>query len=145
MKQALQRKYRFEIISPLHEELPSIIEASIGDARPEKIEAVINLYHRDERSLIGCFSMEHLVGVIGVEFHRDVITIHHISVRSDLRQQGIGRELITKVAQQYGNPAPIYAETDDDEVGFYKALGFVCTPFNGPFGRRFCCKKGIGL
>jgi ribosomal protein S18 acetylase RimI-like enzyme len=133
-------KYHFEIISSHHHELPSIIEASIGKASKQKIETVLDSYHLDKRILIGCFLNERLVGVIGIESHRDTLKILHLSVRANLRNQGIGRELIIEAAKQL-RPTLIYAETDGDSIGFYQKLGFICAAFNRPFGSRFACKK----
>lgn len=69
----------------------------------------------------------------------DVATIEHLATVSARRGHGYGRLLVTALADQLA-PLPLLAETDDDAVGFYRALGFDVVEVDSPWStRRYRC------
>ena len=55
----------------------------------------------------------------------DGVVLEYIAVAPELRGGGVGRVLVDALA---GGAEPVIAETDDDAVGFYRALGFDIGP-----------------
>ena len=51
----------------------------------------------------------------------DGVVLEYIAVAPELRGGGVGRVLVDALA---GGAEPVVAETDDDAVGFYRALDF---------------------
>ena len=51
----------------------------------------------------------------------DGVVLEYIAVAPELRGGGVGRVLVDALA---GGAEPVIAETDDDAVGFYRALDF---------------------
>ncbi len=67
------------------------------------------------------------IGVIGVRMqggapHEGEIV--HIAVRRDCRGKGYGRLILQGLAELESSVETWTAETDDDALGFYQALGF---------------------
>ena len=72
----------------------------------------------------------------------DGVVLEYIAVAPELRGDGIGRALVDALA---GGAEPVVAETDDDAVGFYRALDFDIGPAPSdprwPGRRRYRCVR----
>lgn len=70
------------------------------------------------------------------------VVIEYIAVDEARRGAGLGTELLTAVADLHAR-RPLVAQTDDDAIGFYRALGFrnVLAPTDPrwPERRRYDC------
>ena len=70
------------------------------------------------------------------------VVLEYIAVAPDLRGDGIGRALVDALA---GVSGQVVAETDDDAVGFYRALDFDIGPAPSdprwPGRRRYRCVR----
>lgn len=128
----------FKDINSAYPLLGSVISISIGSPTPEKIAQVLQSYQQQNQFLIGAFSAENLVAVIGFELHDMQVTIRHISVVDKFRNQGIGKSLIHNLINAY-KPSIVSLETDEESVNFYKKLGFICEPFASKYGIRYHC------
>ncbi|MCX7123063.1 MAG: GNAT family N-acetyltransferase [Gammaproteobacteria bacterium] len=126
----------FQEIEPTHTALAEVIQASIGNPTPAKIQSILRQYANHDQHLIGCFSGTLLIGVIGIHLTGANAIIEHISVLKDFQARGVGKKLIQYVINHF-NINTIKAETDDDAVGFYQAQGFDCVAFEGKYGRRY--------
>lgn len=92
---------------------------------PQKLRERATQYMQDDRiSIFGCKDDDMIVGVIALRWDSDhVYELVGIAVAPAFRNRNIGRTLITDAT----NVLPIetlYAETDDESVGFYRNCGF---------------------
>lgn len=134
----IQKNIIFKSITPEHSLLASVIRASVGYPTPEKIAQVLESYQQPNQFLIGAFSSENLIAVIGFELNCMQATIKHINVVNEFRNQGIGKSLIHTLVKDY-TPSTILLEADSESVDFYKKLGFICRPFTNKYGTRYSC------
>jgi len=80
--------------------------------------------------IFACFSHGKIVGVMVVSFIRhNKIEILGIAVDLSARGKGIGSYMINQVVNSY-DLLSVYAETDNDAVGFYRNYGFSITEFS---------------
>jgi GNAT superfamily N-acetyltransferase len=129
-------KYSLQKIATTHPDLPAVIATSIGLPTDEKTQQVLDAYRAENHSLMGCFVEGNLIGVIGVEQSETQVKIEHLSVVAKFQSRGVGKMLVESLM---AIAKVIFAETDDESVGFYRALGFDCQPFYGPYGKRYKC------
>ena len=79
--------------------------------------------------IFACFNQSEIVGVIVVSFlEQRNIEIIGIAVKLSARGKGVGSYMINQIVTNYGL-ASVYAETDNDAVGFYRNNGFSITEF----------------
>ena len=77
-----------------------------------------------------CFNQDTMEGVIAVSFlEQHKIEVIGIAVDLSARGKGIGSYMINQVIKDYGLLS-VYAETDNDAVGFYQKNGFSITEFS---------------
>lgn len=71
-----------------------------------------------------------------------ITVLEAVAVSPAARGQGLGRQLVEYLAGLHETPRPIRLETDDDAVGFYRALGFKvqALPERWPGVRRYACE-----
>ncbi|HXF90770.1 MAG TPA: GNAT family N-acetyltransferase [Candidatus Nitrosotenuis sp.] len=131
-------KQIYDLITPDHPELLTVIAPSIGNPTQEKIQRILKEYKISSWQLMGCSINEQLVAVIGLDLSPPNAIIKHISVLPEYRGLGIGKQLI-HYALDYFCLSTLSAETDEDAVNFYQTLGFSCQPFNGKYGKRYKC------
>ena len=80
--------------------------------------------------IFACFNRGEIVGVIVISFlERNKIEIIGIAVVLSVRSKGIGSYMINQTVTDYGLIS-VYAETDNDAVGFYQKNGFSVTEFS---------------
>lgn len=82
-----------------------------------------------ELRVVGAFQFDELIGFLA---HTQpaggaLITIEYIAASARLRGTGVGRALVNHV--RFEHPGhDLRAETDDDAIAFYRALGFTDAP-----------------
>lgn len=128
----------FEDVNPAYPFLSAVISSSIGSPTPEKIAQILQSYQRPNQFLIGAFSSQNLIAVIGFELNGMQVTIKHISVVDEFKKQGIGKSLIHRLIKDY-KPSTVSLETDEESVDFYRKLGFMCEPVTSKYGIRYRC------
>ena len=80
--------------------------------------------------IFACFSHGKIVGIMVVSFkEQKKIEIIGIAVDVSTRGKGIGSYMINQVINNYGLLS-VYAETDNDAVGFYRKNGFNIMEFS---------------
>jgi GNAT superfamily N-acetyltransferase len=100
-----------------------LLALSVGSATIEKLERVKVSYTEPDRTLAAGFANGRLAGVIGYRRRDTELEITHIAVREDFRHQGVARALIYAISRPCAD-LELVAETDDETVGFYRAIGF---------------------
>ena len=135
--------FSFKQIDYLHPVLSEVIAPSIGNPTVDKISQVLESYKSNNSYIIGCFiDDDKLIAIIGIEVGFSKAVIKHISVLKEFRSQGIAKQLIQYVIEKL-SLKEISAETDEDSVGFYRSLGFVCKAFKGSYSIRHECRKSF--
>ena len=80
--------------------------------------------------IFACFNLAKMVGVIVFSFlNQSNIEIIGIAVELSARGKGIGSYMINQIVKEY-DLISVYAETDNDAVGFYQKNGFSVTEFS---------------
>jgi N-acetylglutamate synthase-like GNAT family acetyltransferase len=94
---------------------------------------------RHNWSLFGWIENGEIVGSCGYKvYHTDRVEIMSIAVAESSRKRGIGSAMVNALRDEF--LLPIYAETDDDAVGFYSKVGFETTSFVHEKGyKRWAC------
>jgi len=100
-----------------------LLALSVGCATVEKLECVRASYTEPHRKLAAAFVDGHLAGVIGYRRRGTDLEITHVAVRENFRSQGLASALISAASRRNADLEPV-AETDDEAVGFYRAIGF---------------------
>lgn len=78
----------------------------------------------DSHHLLGFAADGVVIGCIGVrEITPGEWEIRHIAVAPFARQKGYGKAMIQTIQDKWG-PDILYAETDQEAVGFYQSIGF---------------------
>ena len=80
--------------------------------------------------IFACFNQGEIVGIIVISFSEQrKIEIIGIAVELSARGKGIGSYMIKQVINNY-DLLSVYAETDNDAVGFYQKNNFSITEFS---------------
>lgn len=121
-------------------DLPKVIALCIGNPTNEKIQSSLNYYSSaPNRLIIGTILNRSVIGLIGVSIEDNIVIINHLAILGEYRGYGIAKKLVHYVAKCFQTKS-IIAETDDEAIGFYRALNFHCDVFAGPYGIRYKCK-----
>ena len=97
----------------------------------KKVEQFLN---NNSVKIFACFSHGKIVGVMVVSFiEQKKIEIIGIAVDVSARGKGIGSYMINQVLNNYGLLS-VYAETDNDAVGFYRNNNFSVVQFSETYG-----------
>ena len=96
----------------------------------EKFNKKIDQFLNDNSiKIFACFNEGEIEGVIVVSFvEQSKIEIIGIAVDLSARGKGIGSHMINQIVDDY-SLISVYAETDNDAVGFYQKNGFNITEF----------------
>ena len=121
-------------------EVPPLLKLAMGLPSPDKIQETLRAYQRADHSLIGCRVDGKLVGILGAKMKDNMATIQHMAVLAAYRHQGIGKLLVEELLNRFAIGF-VFAETDDEAVGFYRKCDFTCKPFEGVYGKRYSCQK----
>ncbi|WP_238996739.1 GNAT family N-acetyltransferase [Paenibacillus pinistramenti] len=99
---------------------------------PEQAQYLLHLYQEEGET----------IGLIGfqMDMSAGTMTIHHICVYPELRNQGFGRGLILEALMEQ-SPDTISAEVDEEAADFYRNIGFTVTSkgVDQAGGERFLC------
>ena len=97
----------------------------------KKVEQFLN---NNSVKIFACFNQGEIVGVIVISFSEQrKIEIIGIAVELSARDKGIGSYMINQIVKYYGLIS-VYAETDNDAVGFYLKNNFSVTEFYETYG-----------
>ena len=101
----------------------------------EKFNNKVDIFLNDNSvKIFACFEQDKILGVMVVSFiEQKKIEIIGIAVNSSVRGKGIGSYMISQVVNDYGLLS-VYAETDNDAVGFYLKNNFSVTEFYETYG-----------
>ena len=101
----------------------------------EKFNNKMDLFLTDNSvKIFACFEQDTILGVITVSFiDKKKIEVISIAVDASVRGKGIGSYMINQVLNNY-DLLSVYAETDNDAVGFYRNNGFRITEFSETYG-----------
>ena len=97
----------------------------------EKFSNKVDLFLNDNSvKIFACFEQDKIVGVMAVSFiEQKKVEILGIAVDLSARGKGIGSYMINQVINNY-DLLSVYAETDNDAVGFYQKNNFSITEFS---------------
>ena len=103
----------------------------------EKFNIKVNQYLNDNSvKIFACFSHGKIVGLMAVSFtEQKKLEVLGIAVDLSVRGKGIGSYMITQVINNYGL-LYVYAETDNDAVGFYRNNDFRIIEFFETYGNE---------
>ena len=101
----------------------------------EKFNKKIDQFLNDNSiKIFACFNQGEIEGVIVLSFvEQSKIEIIGIAVELSARGKGIGSYMINQIVKYYGLIS-VYAETDNDAVGFYLKNNFSVTEFYETYG-----------
>ena len=101
----------------------------------EKFNNKVDLFLNDNSvKIFACFERDEVLGVMVVSFiEQKKIEIIGIAVDVSARGKGIGSYMINQVLNNYGLLS-VYAETDNDAVGFYRNNNFSVVEFSEIYG-----------
>ena len=111
----------------------------------EKFRAKVGAYLRDDAvRVFGCTAAEKVVGMVAVRVAEGKsMEVLGIAAAETARGQGIGTFMLRQAAEYCGAES-VFAETDDDAVGFYRKCGFAITKlekdYDGTPVTRYLCK-----
>ena len=111
----------------------------------EKFNNKVDLFLNDVLvKIFACFEQDKIVGIMVVSFkEQKKIEIIGIAVDVSARGKGIGSYMINQIVTHYGLIS-VYAETDNDAVGFYLKNNFSVIEFYETYGdetvRRYKCE-----
>ncbi|NRB10466.1 MAG: tRNA (guanosine(46)-N7)-methyltransferase TrmB [Rickettsiaceae bacterium] len=135
--QACKVNFKIKLIKSNTENLAEVIKYSVGMPTTEKIKKVLEFYN-NEGKLIGVFDQTELVGCLGYQVVNNAIIIQHISVLPTYRNKKVATLLINRLKVNFSDKT-IIAETDNEALGFYKKLKFICKSIESQWGNRYQC------
>ena len=103
----------------------------------EKFNNKADLFLNDNSvKIFACFEQDKILGVMVVSFiEQRKIEIIGIAVDASVRGKGVGSYIINRVVNNYGL-LYVYAETDNDAVGFYRNNDFSVVQFSETYGNE---------
>ena len=111
----------------------------------EKFNKKADLFLNDGSvKIFACFSHGKIVGVMVVSFtEQKKLEVLGIAVDLSVRGKGVASYMITQAINNYGLLS-VYAETDNDAVGFYRKNDFsvtkFCETYDGETVVRYKCE-----
>lgn len=104
--------------------LLNILSPSVFNPTPERVRNRAEVYQQNENTSIYAYAENgEYLGVVVFEMKEDSATIFDIAVDTKHQHKGIGSRLIDFIFKEF-HATCVYAETDDDAIGFYKKYGF---------------------
>lgn len=128
--------------SPHHSVIIQLIKLAIGSPTPEKVQEILGAYDESDHHLLGYYSENRLVGLIGLQVNESHGVIKHIAILKFYQNQGIGKALITEALNCF-HLKSLEAETDEEGKGFYEKCDFNCVSFEGKYNMRYRCKREL--
>lgn len=128
----------------LNEDVLEILKYSHFNPTKEKLSKLVQKYHEDKDILLfASFGGNEISGIVVVQkIKGETYEIIDIAVDSNYRKQGIASKLIDYVIENL-NIKTLFAETDDDAVGFYEKYGFKTEIIKNKEYTRYNCTLSI--
>lgn len=125
-------------------DVSEIMKYSHFSPTKEKLSKLTENYHKNETILpFASFNGDKISGIIVVQkINNKSYEIIDIAVDKDYRGQGIASKLIDHVIEKL-NIKTLFAETDDDAIGFYKKYGFKTEVIKNKEYTRYKCTLSI--
>ena len=103
----------------------------------EKFNIKVEQYLNDNSvKIFACFEQDKILGAMVVSFiEQRKIEMIGIAVDASVRRKGVASYMINQVVNNYGLLS-IYAETDNDAVGFYRNNGFNIVELSETYGNE---------
>ena len=103
----------------------------------EKFNIKVDQYLNDHSvKIFACFEQNKILGVmVGSFIEQKKIEIIGIAVDASVRGKGVASYMINQVVNNYGLLS-VYAETDNDAVGFYRNNDFRIIEFSETYGNE---------
>ena len=103
----------------------------------EKFNIKVDQYLNDHSvKIFACFEQNKILGVmVGSFIEQKKIEIIGIAVDASVRGKGVASYMINQVVNNYGLLS-VYAETDNDAVGFYRNNDFKIVEFSETYGNE---------
>lgn len=123
----------------------AVYEPCMYQPTEEKFRAKVCAYLRNDAVYVfGCTAAEEVVGMVVVRVAEGkAMEVLGIAAAETARGQGVGTFMLRQAAEHCGAES-VFAETDDDAVGFYRKCGFVITKlekdYDGTTVTRYLCK-----
>ncbi len=123
-----------------NEDVLKILKNSHYNPTKEKLLKLTENYHKNQDiSSFASFNSDKISGIIVVQkINNENYEIIDISVDKDYQKQGIASKLIDYITEKL-NIKTLFAETDDDAVGFYKKYGFKAEIIKNKKYTRYKC------
>lgn len=127
-----------------NEDVLEILKYSHFNPTREKLSKLMQKYHENKDILpFTSFDGDIISGIIVVQkIEGETYEIIDIAVGSNYRNQGIASKLINYVIENLGIKT-LFAETDDDAVGFYEKYGFKTEIIKNKEYTRYNCTLSI--
>lgn len=124
----------------LNEDVLEILKYSHFNPTKEKLSKLVQKYHEDKDVFpFASFNKDIISGIIVVQkIESETYEIIDIAVGSNYRNQGIASKLIDYVIENLGIKI-LFAETDDDALGFYEKYGFKTESIKDKEYARYKC------
>ena len=122
------------------ENILELLKYSHFNPTKEKLSKLMQKYHQDKDVFpFASFDGDKISGVIVVQkIENETYEIIDIAVDKDYRRQGIASKLIDYVIEKLDIKI-LFAETDDDAVGFYEKYGFKTENIKNKEYTRYKC------
>ena len=122
-----------------NEDVLKILKYSHYNPTKEKLLKLTENYHKNQDIFSFASINNKMSGLIVVQkINNKNYEIIDISVDKDYRKQGIASKLIDYIIEKL-NIKTLFAETDDDAVGFYKKYGFKAEIIKNKEYTRYKC------
>lgn len=73
-----------------------------SDYTVKQLQEIMNRYEmEDEWDLYVVKEQDNLVGIVGVEVFDDYFVVHHLSLNPSFRGEGLGKEILSKLEEEY--------------------------------------------
>ncbi len=120
--------------------LCDLLAYSMFHPTAEKIKKRIASYQSPDIHIYACAENDTYLGLIVYHLCENTATVLDIAVHEGVRGQGIATFLIDGLIQK-SHTVEIFAETDDDAIGFYQKYGFRVTDTETVYDRkRYTCR-----
>lgn len=123
-----------------NEDILEILKYSHFNPTKEKLSKLTENYHKNEDVFpFASFNGDKISGIIVIKkIDNESYEIIDIAVDKDYRGQGIASKLIDYVIEKL-DIKTLFAETDDEAVGFYKKYGFKTEVIKNKEYTRYKC------
>jgi len=86
-----------------------------GEHSVKALQETIQQYETDESWQLYLWKKgEDFIGILGIEMNAETFTLHHLSINPSFRGEGIGKEIVEKIQEQY--PDKVCLSTDETDA-----------------------------